>query len=329
VPAGTFHHNTNFTLDSVTMTGAGDVSVLVATNKANSSILLTGDSPAIKAVKLTSPKADVRDTTPWSTGVEIRAARFFTVDNVTVTRMGSAGIFSWRASGPGKIVNNRVFDTLADAIHITGGSHDIVVANNHVRRAGDDMVAVVGYEGDGQPYNVLIQANDVADQTWGRGIAVVGGKDVTIQNNKVARTRHAAGIYVASEPYWKTYGVSNVLVKNNELAENSGPTGQGAFLVSGLHGNINWVRFEGNTIADPVHDSIKLEGSNSNTALINNKMNDAEQRGINIVAGSNVYCSGNTLNGSQASNGRCTGALNFTVTGSPLTYTPTSTCPAR
>ncbi|MGH9959731.1 MAG: right-handed parallel beta-helix repeat-containing protein, partial [Pyrinomonadaceae bacterium] len=271
VPAGTFHH-TNFTLDSVTMAGDGDVSVLVATNKAHSSIVLIGNSPAITSVKLTSPNAVVRDTTPWSTGVEVRAATNFTVGDVTVTRIGSAGIFTWQGSGPGKVVNNRVLDTLADAIHFTDKSHDIIAANNYVRGAGDDMVAIVSYLSDGaQVRNVLVQDNVVADQNWGRGVTVVGGKDVTIQRNKVARTNHGAGIMVAAENFWNTYGNDNILISDNTLTDISGPdTHQGAILmfVDPGQGANTRVRVENNTVTNARYDGIKVDGNNQDISIV-------------------------------------------------------------
>jgi hypothetical protein len=83
------------------------------------------------------------------------------------------GILNYGGSNS-KIINNIVRNTPADRIHNMRGPHDVVVANNIMRNTGDDFVAVVGYQGNGQPYNILIQGNDVADTNWGRGITVAG-----------------------------------------------------------------------------------------------------------------------------------------------------------
>ncbi|MGI0025066.1 MAG: right-handed parallel beta-helix repeat-containing protein, partial [Nitrososphaera sp.] len=213
--------------------------------------------------------------------------------------------------------NSTVKNTLADAIHNTDGAHDLIIANNTVRNAGDDMIALVSY---GTPIitNVLIQDNDVADQSFGRGITVAGASNVTVQGNKVADTRCCAGINISTEPAWTTPGFSNVLVRNNQLSNNSGSTGHGAILVWGGAGNVDRVRIEGNTITNPVHHSLWILENISNIALINNTMNDPEGRGINNAGGNNIYCSGNRLNGSA--NNPCSGSSNFTVTGSSLTY---------
>ena len=44
---------------------------------------------------------------------------------------------------------------------------------------------------------------------------MVGGRTVTISNNTVSGVQKAAGIPVAQEDSWKTYGVSDVVIENN------------------------------------------------------------------------------------------------------------------
>ena len=73
---------------------------------------------------------------------------------------------------------------------------------NVVRNARVDMIAVVTYEGEPLCHNILIENNDLADQPSGRGITVVGGRDVTIQGNQITRTNCCAGIYIADEASW-------------------------------------------------------------------------------------------------------------------------------
>jgi Right handed beta helix region len=67
--------------------------------------------------------------------------------------------------------------------------------------------------------NVWISGNRVSDAYWGRGIAVVGGQDVTIDNNDISRIGMAAGVLVAREDGYHTHGVTNVLVQRNRIAE--------------------------------------------------------------------------------------------------------------
>jgi len=316
IPPGTFYHK-EFTLDGVSMTGESNTTaILYAFDAVNNTVFVRGSGVTVSNLQIKSASS-VRTAVDWPLFIDV--ASNFTIDGIIVDGGNSGGILNFGGSN-GKIINNTVSNTLADAIHNTNAAHDIIIANNTVRNAGDDMIAVVSY---GTPVvrNVLIQDNDVAENDWGRGITSVGSSDITIQGNKIGRTGHGAGILIATEPAFTSPPLSNILIMNNQLSNNSGSTGHGAFLVSGLNGNIDRVRFEGNSITDPVHDSIMLEGDNSNTALINNTTSDPEGKGIWIVSGSNVYCSGNTVNGGTTSHSKCTGVNNFTVTGSSLTYT--------
>jgi len=56
-------------------------------------------------------------------------------------------------------------------------------------------------------HDTTIELNVVDRNTWGRGISVIGGKRITIGRNYINGTS-AAGLIMASESYWQTYGVS-------------------------------------------------------------------------------------------------------------------------
>jgi hypothetical protein len=111
---------------------------------------------------------------------------------------------------------------------------------NTVRETGDDMIAMVSYLATGDwvtetadrlaatfsaqrdsqlVRNVLVAHNDVAGQYWGRGISVVGGADITIRDNRIAQTTTGAGILVARETSYVTWGVNNVLVTDNSISQ--------------------------------------------------------------------------------------------------------------
>lgn len=147
----------------------------------------------------------------------------------------SGGIFVYRAHDF-LVAENLVTRSLADGIHITGGSARGRVVNNTVRETGDDMIAVVSYLGStswwaepaqqvAQAYearrsthlvhDVLIEGNDVSGQYWGRGITVVGGEHITIRRNTISDTPHAAGILLAREQSFVSFGVGHVLVRDN------------------------------------------------------------------------------------------------------------------
>jgi hypothetical protein len=91
---------------------------------------------------------------------------------------------------------------------------------NVVRENGDDMIAVVSY-GRGEPHvrNVLIEGNDVSGSYWGSGIAVAGGRDVTIRQNTIGQTPVHAGIRLAAAKSYSTSNVVNVLIEDNEIED--------------------------------------------------------------------------------------------------------------
>jgi hypothetical protein len=134
------------------------------------------------------------------------------------------------------VAENVVRRSLSDGIHVTGGSRNGRIVKNTVRETGDDMISVVSYLGsgwqsvyysdatwranatswNGASSNVLIYGNDVAGNYWGRGITVVGGKNVSILNNKIKDTQ-AAAILIGQEGGYSSYGSTNILAQNNDI----------------------------------------------------------------------------------------------------------------
>jgi parallel beta-helix repeat protein len=134
------------------------------------------------------------------------------------------------------VAGNTVARSLADGIHITGGSRNGRVLNNTVRETGDDMIAVVSYADKGPAVrnsaaklagawdeqvekglvrNILISGNRVSGQYSGRGITVVGGQLVAIVRNTIENVPVAAAILVAREAVYQTFGVDTVVVEGN------------------------------------------------------------------------------------------------------------------
>lgn len=163
----------------------------------------------------------------------------------------SAGIFIY-ASKFFTVANNLVSRSLADGIHVTGRSRDGKIIGNTVTETGDDMIAIVTYMpstwrtsagadsnwisdylASTRVRNVLIKDNIVNGQYWGRGIAVVGGESVTIQNNQVDNATYGAGILVARENNYNTTGVENVLISGNRV--NSVQTTAPAYVPAGAN----------------------------------------------------------------------------------------------
>jgi hypothetical protein len=236
------------------------------------------------------------------------------------------------------ISRNVIYRTWADGIHL---SHDVSkglfaksgrVMCNTIRQTGDDMIAVVGY-GIGEPRlsNFLIAGNSLADQYWGRGITISGARDVTIRNNNIAGTM-AAGIFLASEPVFKTSNVHNVIVEENDISriQMARPpwdpiapqtaSGQGAIDIHGYSASqvVTGVLVRNNNLHEANKDAIFIRDNSSNIGLVGNTAANIGRSAVNIGASvsATIYCSGNKLNGAPATSAGCKASVPPAVTGS-------------
>jgi len=234
----------------------GRGATLHATNPDDQAIIIQADDVTVRSFVLTAI-TDVRRSAPWHARIAVYAEnadgtrktihRSVIQDN-TITHAGAPGTPGANGASAGGILllqaegflvaGNTVVRTLADGIHITGGSRNGRVLGNTVRETGDDMIAVVSYAGNGVPAlgsaaklrsdwntrverqlarNILIADNHLSGQYWGRGISVVGGQDISLRRNTLDNLPLAAGILVAREAGYESFGVNNVLVEGNTL----------------------------------------------------------------------------------------------------------------
>lgn len=246
-------HTLTVNMRGVVISGYG--ATLVATNPADQTIVMSGAGSTLVGVTLVGT-GTTRLTTPGSTKVEVTGTDV-QVLGVTIQGGAGAGIFVFGGSDVA-IVGNTVSATLADGIHATYGSTNVLVQQNTVTGTGDDLIAVVSYLADGHiSGNVLIDHNSVSGNYWGRGISVVGGQAVTISNNTVDGVQKAAGILVAQEDPANTYGATNVVISGNVVTNiqnsnvNNGlqPTQQGAIELDTWSGTVSYVAVTGNRVS--------------------------------------------------------------------------------
>jgi hypothetical protein len=152
--------------------------------------------------------------------------------DVSVVGSAAAGVFVTGAKDF-HLENVHVSGSRADGIHMTGGSGGGTLNNVRADQTGDDGIAVVSYGNETPCSDIQITNASVGGTRWGRGITVVGGRDVTVRGFTVADTS-SAGIYVATEgaPYF-TDSVDNVNFSGGAIdTANQDPTVvQGAILV--------------------------------------------------------------------------------------------------
>lgn len=252
-PAGRYIHSKSLRVNKAGVVLWSEGATLHATNPLDQSVWLEADGASVYNFTMTAV-TDIRRTAPWESRIAVfgganprKLLRNNVIRNNRVVWGGepgtplansssSAGIFIYNATNF-LVAQNTVARSLADAIHVTAGSHNGRVLRNTVKEPGDDLIAMVSYVGNasltGAQINadlsarrsrelvrdVLVANNDTSGNYWGRGITVVGGEAITIENNKINRTNHAAGVYLARELSYLTFGVRDVLIRNNAINE--------------------------------------------------------------------------------------------------------------
>ncbi len=231
----------------VTVNGNG--ATLAATDDLTAQLQILADGVTVHDLTMSSPLIESRS--PIST-IYI-ASDHVTIRDVTIDGSAGAGVYLTGA-GYFDLDNVRVIRSLADGIHMTNGSHDGVINNAYTEWTGDDGIAVVSYRSDGVvSKNIVINNPVVNGTTWGRGVTVVGGENITYHNVTIANT-DAAGVYIATEPSYDTYSVAEVQILGGTLVNcNTNPevVHGGVLLWAGNPDtSISDVRIAGLTVSD-------------------------------------------------------------------------------
>ena len=244
-PGRTYAHSgqllTPTTVNGYTIGGGGR---LLATNLNNSALRVRGNNVTIQGITVEKTASTTR-TDPYESQLLVcdgcQDLRLIEVEAIG----GSAtGMFLTRLNRF-LVARCRVENTLADGIHMTGGSQNGLVLDPRVRLAGDDGVSVVSYVAgsDGGMCKFIDVINPVVlGSKAGRGVTCVGGEDIRFINIFTDDT-FAAGVYIASETYGGNtiYAVARVLVsggtvrranRNTDPNGVAGPVDHGAVLIS-------------------------------------------------------------------------------------------------
>lgn len=194
----------------------------------------------------------------------------------------SAGV--WVMGGSGLTVDGvSVRETGADGIHISRGASDFAVTDSTFDDVADDAIGVVSYLSTGatnhDPCTTgTITGNTIRNVTVGRGIAIVGGHDVLVDDNSIDGTDQA-GIIVSKDP--DTHRAADVQVSNNTVNDTGrdmpiGGTDAGIYV-----SNTDVASVTGNAISNTVGDGIELVASSS-TSLSQSGNTFANIGGVNV-----------------------------------------------
>lgn len=94
----------------------------------------------------------------------------------------------------------RFRDLMADAVNLCNGTSNSVISGCSVRNAGDDALAVWSPASGGPlAHDNVISGNEIRNPWFANGIALYGGKDLTVENNDVYDTlTTASGIFISA-----------------------------------------------------------------------------------------------------------------------------------
>lgn len=218
--------------------------------------------------------AEIRQQSSATAMIYVYDARNVVIRDVTVQGSASAGILL-EAAGSVEIADCTVSDTLADGIHITNGSTDVVVHRCYVHHTGDDGIATVSYRVKAAQSRRITIKNNRVEHCVGRALTCIGSKDVIIADNRARDC--IGGIYVAFEGFYNTYAPENVTVERNIISDCGKRVG-----LQGLHlGSARNVRFVDNRFFGCLPGYVSNTGAGPNRLLVfeNNRFENTIDNG--------------------------------------------------
>lgn len=212
-PDKTYTHSQVLTISvsSVHVTGGG---TLIATAEQVSAVHVSGSHITFSDIVLKMASTTQRWDANEMMKLHVSGDHFYGRD-ITVNGSAAAGIM-FNGATSFTLIRSEVFGTRADGVHVTGGSRNGSIINCYSHDTGDDSFAVVSYEADGVLCENIVNSGSYAKNSNARGFSVVGGKNIRYYNGRIDTTS-AAALYVACEPSYTTYGVSDVVIDGFEV----------------------------------------------------------------------------------------------------------------
>lgn len=188
-----------------------------------------------------------------ATRITVFGATDFAIAGVTIEGSAAAGIQTAQGAGGDLIAENRISDTLSDAIHLTDVAHEIRVERIRISRAGDDGITVVSYIGEAPVTGIV-------------------ARDIMIVQN-LARF---ACIYVAQKDVWQTQTAHDVTIRNTTMADCGGTdTGHAAVMIY-AEGTLPNIDVTSNLIRSTGATGIRVTKGNVGILLQGNQISSAE-----------------------------------------------------
>ncbi|WP_443075039.1 discoidin domain-containing protein [Streptomyces sp. NBC_01435] len=175
------------------------------------------------------------------------------------------------------VEGNRILDTTADGLNLNGTAKGVTVRNNFLRDQGDDSLAMWSLNTTNS--DDTFEHNTISQPNLANGIAIYGGRDITVKDNLVQDTNAlGSGIAISNQkfldpflPLAGTITVSgNTLVRTGAMNPNWGHP-MGALRVDAYDSAIEAnVRITGTTIRDSPYSAYEfVSGGGTGKAVKN------------------------------------------------------------
>lgn len=216
IPAGsTFKHTNYLRIDGrqrIRVTGGGTLAHSGDVDGTSSLMLIDCDDVVVSNITLTSSATTRRDGNE-SHRLFVHDSTSVTIKDIAIDGSQAAGVLLQTVTNF-LIENVSASNTLADSFHFTHGSSYGTVRHCSSTGSGDDGFAVVSYDTHPTPCAYINFFHcSVASQIWGRGLTVVGGDHIDYSDCHVNGSS-GAGIYIACEGEYDTYGATNITARD-------------------------------------------------------------------------------------------------------------------
>jgi hypothetical protein len=161
-----------------------------------------------------------------------------------------------------KVTNTTVVDQIADGINFHTGVTNSSVSNSFFRNTGDDAMAM--WAETTTNANNTFDHNTVQTPTLANGIAIYGGKDITVSNNLVADPiREGSALHLGTrfgaQPFAGTINVTNNTTVRAGTYELNWNIGLGAIWLYALERNMDAnIQVVGDNFLDNTYNAIML-----------------------------------------------------------------------
>jgi parallel beta-helix repeat protein len=259
------------------VTVTGEYATLICSNEATQ-VLLLSSCARVSADRLRVSHATTTARNSAAHGIRVLDCTDATLTNNYIRGTTGTGFFVENTQR-GTASGNTIIDNLADGLHCTLRTSDFDVVANRFFNTGDDSIAFVSYQKDGGQVTRCTATGNTIFNSKARGIAVIGSTVISIACNSINST-NAAGIIVAQENSFATYGPSQVTVVGNTIKAantyNSPTVDHAGILVSGDSTTyiVDDIHIVGNTISNSWRRDIfavpTVTGSVTNLVIENN-----------------------------------------------------------